>query len=163
GTELTAAGRRQRRLQRVLIQDVHELIACCDRAIGQLFLGKRTYERVDALERVKPILHLGRRAPCSLRDDERIELRSLQTRDHAQPQTGGGNAPEPPTDEAPNRRRQLPFDFGQVTSEPPTLVALNHAATAEVSEQVDHEQWIPFCPGVYERRELGWKCMLTEF
>jgi hypothetical protein len=68
-----------------------------------------------------------------------------------------------PLNHAPDRCGQLRPQIRQSVGQHPAAVPLGkHAALAQVAQQIDQEQRVPFRPGVYQLREIRRKGMPRE-
>ncbi len=146
---------RERCVQRVLIQHVHEAVPPRYLAIRKLALARAAHESVHAIEMLETVLDVGGVGFHRLRDDRRIKAVALNRSRREEIAILNVELSDLALDHAPHRLGDVVIQVRERSRQfPATAWRRNYvAARAKVSKQIFDEQRASFCPGVNEVRE----------
>ena len=162
-TQRCTASRLERRIERVLIEDVHELVPQRERQVGKLVLGDPLDEHVHVLERVEAFFHVRRIHRRRFADHGGVELVSLHARREQELAVHLPEALDLPRDHAANRCRHFTERLLFGPREYPAAVLFDQApGIAEVSNDIGHEQRIAVGLRMDLRRKRGRKAVLRK-
>lgn len=159
-----APGRLQGRVERVLIQHVHEAVVLRERQVGELALGTALDKHMHAFEHVEALFDVRRVHLGGFAQNRRVEFGPLDARRHQQLAVGVVELLDLPLDHAADRFRQVPRTALRRGREPPASLLLEDAAgIPEIPKEVGHEERITLGLLVDVGGERGRERVVREF